>query len=47
MDRFGVKPSTSRQIGGLAQKLEERAESIPFAGDLIRKARVKQQDKAY
>lgn len=46
MDRFGVKPSASRQIGGLAQKLEEKAESIPLAGDLIRKARVKQQDKA-
>ena len=46
MDRFGVKPSASRQIGGLAQKLEEKAESIPLAGDLIRKSRIKQQDKA-
>ena len=46
IDRFGVEPSASRKIGNLAQKLEEKAESIPLAGDLIRKARVKQQDKA-
>ena len=46
IDRFDVEPSGSRKIGGLAQKLEEGLESMPLAGGLIRKSRIKKQDKA-